>query len=571
MRKKFLNKILYSAYFLIVITFIFFHLIYAKKIVPGIFVRELDLGGKRPEEAVNLLQKDLIPPEKITLHIDNHTQEIYSKDFEFHYLYIDTVKKAFGVGRDANFFIDLKNKIAFLTGQISTEAEYGLDIEKLDSLIYRAKLEGVTEVKEPQYLYVDGFLEIEPGNAGETIDVEKTRDLIIDAILNNQEDVFVEKYTVNSQFDLMDLDFLLPQMKEIIKVDYSLVFEDRRWELSKDEIFRLIVPSKENGNLTLRVNESYLTQKLNALASQIDRNPSGQVLEVEGGKAVTFTASKPGLKLRIKESAEKISTGVLGKNPRIELAVVVTDPPEAENEFKIEDLLGAGRSKFKGSSASRIHNIGLASSRVSGTLVAPGDVFSFNESVGEIDRSTGYTSAWVISKGRTVLGDGGGVCQVSTTVFRAALNAGLPIVERNPHSYRVSYYEQESPVGIDATIYRPSVDLKFKNDTPGYILITSEFSEDNYSLVFKIYGQDDGRRVEITEPVVSSRYPPSGPIYEEDPTLKKGTKRQVEYPVWGATVSFSRKVYKGENLLYDDTFRSNYRAWTAVYRVGTAE
>ena len=132
-------------------------------------------------------------------------------------------------------------------------------------------------------------------------------------------------------------------------------------------------------------------------------------------------------------------------------------------------------------------------------MVEPGGTFSFVEAIGPINRANGFTAAKIISGGRTILGDGGGVCQVSTTIFRAALNSGLPIVERNAHSYRVSYYEQDAPPGLDATIYSPSVDLKFQNDTDSYILVASEYNQENATLKYTIYGQSDGRVVEVTE------------------------------------------------------------------------
>ena len=161
------------------------------------------------------------------------------------------------------------------------------------------------------------------------------------------------------------------------------------------------------------------------------------------------------------------------------------------------------------------------------------------------------------------------MCQVSTTVFRAALNAGLPIIERNAHSYRVSYYEQDSAPGIDATIYSPSVDLRFKNDTPGYILVASEYSKEKTSLIYRIYGKSDGRTVKITEPVVTSRTAPPAPMYEDDPSLPKGKTVQVEHAVYGASVSFERTVERDGKVVSQDKFRSNYRAWGAVYKVGT--
>src|SRR5205085_743367 len=128
-----------------------------------------------------------------------------------------------------------------------------------------------------------------------------------------------------------------------------------------------------------------------------------------------------------------------------------------------------------------------------GVLIAPGQVFSFSKAIGEVSSFTGYKQAYVIENGKTVLGDGGGVCQVSTTLFRAALNAGLPIVERHPHAYRVQYYEEDSGPGIDAAVYVPSVDLKFKNDTGHHILIQAYADVENLRLTFDLYGANDGR------------------------------------------------------------------------------
>ena len=154
------------------------------------------------------------------------------------------------------------------------------------------------------------------------------------------------------------------------------------------------------------------------------------------------------------------------------------------NRLGIVDLIGQGESYFRHSITSRIHNIDLASSRLDGVLIAPGEIFSFNQAVGEISKTTGYRDAYIIQNGRTTLGAGGGVCQVSTTLFRAALNAGLPIIERHAHAYRVSYYEQDSKPGFDATVFSPTADLKFKNDTNAYILVQRFFELKNHHLVF---------------------------------------------------------------------------------------
>jgi vancomycin resistance protein YoaR len=232
-------------------------------------------------------------------------------------------------------------------------------------------------------------------------------------------------------------------------------------------------------------------------------------------------------------------------------------------------LIGQGVSHFAGSIENRKFNVGLAASRINGVLIPPGEEFSFVKTVGDISGASGYKQAYVIKSGRTVLDDGGGVCQVSTTIYRAALNTGLPITERTAHAYRVGYYEQGFPPGLDATIYSPSVDLKFKNDTGHHILVQARV--EGTDLTVDLYGTSDGRSVELTRPVIVSQSPALPEIRQDDPTLPKGTVKQVDFAAAGANVVFKRKVTKGGITYIDETIRSNFRPWQAVYLVGTKE
>jgi vancomycin resistance protein YoaR len=241
------------------------------------------------------------------------------------------------------------------------------------------------------------------------------------------------------------------------------------------------------------------------------------------------------------------------------------------NQMGIKELIGVGTSLYQHSIESRIYNVGLAASRINGILIPPGKTFSFAEAVGDVSSLTGYKQAYVIENGRTVLGDGGGVCQVSTTLFRAALNAGLPIVERHPHAYRVGYYEEDSPPGIDATVYVPSVDFKFKNDTGHHVLIQTINDPVEMRLTFMLYGTNDGRVSTITTPVITSQSPAPEPRYEDDPSLPKGQIKQIDFAAAGAKTSFNRTVTKNGKIIISETFNSNYRPWQAVFLRGTKE
>ena len=167
------------------------------------------------------------------------------------------------------------------------------------------------------------------------------------------------------------------------------------------------------------------------------------------------------------------------------------------------------------------------------------------------------------------MGDGGGVCQVSTTLFRAALNAGLPIIERRAHSYRVYYYEQGYPVGLDSTVYDPTTDLKIKNDTGNYVLLQTKIDTKNMHLTFELYGANDGRIVEISKPVITQSTPPPPDQYVDDPNIAAGIVKQVEHSAWGAKVVFEQKVTKGGELIFSKKFFSTYKPWANVYLKGT--
>lgn len=328
-------------------------------------------------------------------------------------------------------------------------------------------------------------------------------------------------------------------------------------------------------------NQSKLLNILQPIAKKIQKQPVDAIFNTVNNKVTTFKLSENGQALDNQVLNEKISSYSLNiLNSRIPQVITIQIPikiiepnitTEKVNKLGIKELIGTGNSLFFHSIPGRIFNISLAANRLSGILVAPGETFSFDQALGDISAFSGYKQAYVIQNGRTVLGDGGGVCQVSTTLFRAMLDAGLPIIERHAHAYRVGYYEENSPPGIDATIFSPSVDLKFKNDTGNYILIQSQVDLDNLSLTFNLYGTKDGRQVVQTIPVISNQTPPPPDMYQDDPTLPKGEVKQTDFAAWGANVSFSRTVSKNGKTILSDTFVSNYQPWQAIYLRGTKE
>jgi vancomycin resistance protein YoaR len=251
--------------------------------------------------------------------------------------------------------------------------------------------------------------------------------------------------------------------------------------------------------------------------------------------------------------------------PIVRLLPTVT--AETARDLGIRELVVEGSTSFRGSSDARIQNIATATARFHGVVIGPGELFSFNEHLGDVSAEEGYEESLIIMGDRTLVGIGGGVCQVATTAFRAAFWGGYPVEERWPHGYRVRAYEP--PLGLDATVYAPYVDLKFRNDTPYSLLVQTEADVDTGTLTFRFYGTSTGRRIEMEEPRVENRVPHGPPIYEDDPALLVGTRKQVDWEVDGLDVTVVRRVWQDQELAREDTFFSRYEPWQARYRVGT--
>ena len=286
----------------------------------------------------------------------------------------------------------------------------------------------------------------------------------------------------------------------------------------------------------LSIDQNLLRNFLNDLARKTNKDPTDAKLQFEDGKISVFAISEEGIALDIEKSLEIIENYFKNKNTQAELKLAYkkTTPNVSTasiNNLGITKLIGEGSSDFKGSTKSRIFNINVAVKRFQGVIIKPGEEFSFVKILGEVDGEHGYLPELVIKKDKTEPEFGGGICQVSTTVFRAAIYSGLKITSRRNHAYPVSYY---NPQGMDATIYIPYPDLRFINNTPGHILIQSEIN--GTELTFRFYGTDDDREININGPRIIER--------GDDGSMKATFSQEV--------------IAKDGIILIDDIFNSSY-------------
>lgn len=310
----------------------------------------------------------------------------------------------------------------------------------------------------------------------------------------------------------------------------------------KSVVCQLLFSSKKEKHIQkiseTAIDKDLVGKFLDDLAGKINRDPQDAKFFIENGRVSVFSLNEKGIKLD-KEKSLEIFVSFLEKNSlsqekSLELPFKEIAPEifiDSIDSMGIASLIGEGKSNFRGSPKNRIHNIKVGSDRFNGILIKPDEEFSFVKILGEVDAEHGYLPELVIKKDKTEPEFGGGICQISTTAFRAAIYSGLKITTRKNHAYPVAYY---NPQGMDATVYIPWPDLRFKNNTPGYILIQTKIS--GTELVFDFYGADDGRKTEIEGPKILERKP--------DGSMK---------------TTFTQKVYdKDGDIFIEDIFNSNY-------------
>lgn len=354
-------------------------------------------------------------------------------------------------------------------------------------------------------------LRINPGynNPGRDINLSETAHRIHKAGENLNGYVTVSPFEILNEQENLDL---VSSMQLNFPDDFALVDNGKSYPIEKKTIKswlrtegqdsavlsfggdKFFWPQGE-GDLSSLYSEYNISNYLAELSTKINVAPENAMLETVDGKIIVSKNGVSGRTVNIPSSAALVSAALMAGEPRVNLLV---DAEQAEvradnlAELGLVEKISQGYSNFSGSPTNRRHNIKTGASKFDGAIIRPGDAFSFIEKLGPVDASTGYLPELVIKDNKTIPEYGGGMCQVSSTAFRAALNAGLPILERTPHSYPVSYYK---PYGVDATVYIPKPDLVFRNDTGKYILIQTSILNNN--LYFDFYGTKPSRTLKF--------------------------------------------------------------------------
>jgi vancomycin resistance protein YoaR len=559
-----------------------FELHHAERIYPGVWVWGTDVGGMRPEEAAAALKENLeINMLLVTLRGPDRSWGVRPADLGVQIDTEATLAPAYALGREGSWSENLSRRL-----QLLLEAETLPPVAVYDEQVARFYLEALAnEVYVPPTdatLSLNGTTPVvNPSQPGRLLDVETTLTALSPAVTSLRP-VTVDLMVREIPPPIASAEPARAEAAALLDGPLTLTLAHPRegdpgpWVIPPEQLVTMLVVRPEGSELHAALNEEALRAYLATLPPSLAIDPvdARYNFNQDTGQLEPISPSADGRALDVGASTVRIVQELAAGNRYISLVVQPVPPryPDTATaeELGVVDLVAEGESYFIGSPAGRDHNIRLAATKFHGVVVAPGETFSFNYYLGPVTAEEGYDESFITAGEELQMGIGGGICQVSTTAFRAAFWGGYPIIERWYHYQRVGYYElRGGGVGMDATVYSPHVDLKFLNDRPYPLLIQTEVDDKTHQLVFRFYSTDDGRRVEMEGPEVTDETEPGPPIYSLDEDMAPGTVVKWQSAVGGLTATIVRKVYNTEgDLIYRDVFVSKYAPRSAAYHYG---
>ena len=485
-----------------------------QKIAYGIRVADLSLSGKNISDSKEILKNkwDNFAQQELRLTYNDKSWLINFADLGFQLNHEESINNAYFIGHNSNFFINSKNQIASLFGLYNLQPTYKIDQEQFQNKTEEL-LENIEKpVQDATLIFnteINNF-SLQHSTQGITIDREQLISSLDKQIKSfNVEPVVLELIIDEPEIKNDEIETAQKKAQQILSNEpYYLIFENEKYKIDKTILIDWITfksikeENSDNKILGFTLDNEKVKKYLDKFSNRVNQPVTNAKLETEENKATIFIPDQNGFEVKKELTFNQLVENLLA-NPPIKNTNIIADKalPDVKlwqtNQLGIKELIGQGDSNFTGSPTNRKHNIKTAVDKLNGYILKPNEEFSFIGFLGETGPDQGYLAELVIKKNKTVPEYGGGVCQVSTTFFRAAINSGLKITERQYHAFPVAYY---NPQGFDATVYDPKPDLRFINNTPNHLLIQAIVS--NNQVFVNFYGTDDKRRVEIKGPYI---------------------------------------------------------------------
>ncbi len=541
---------------------------FGDKILPGVIAENIPLGGLKLEAATQKLETVLLKSSAPQLTVRAGTQSLVwnARELGWKPDAQATALRAREIGRRGTVFKQIQDRLNALAGKIETPLQAKIDEATVRSEFSKLAKPFLVPAKNATIQLEAGRFSVTPDRIGQGLNLEPSiRAYLQDPSITELNLKVVPVAAEHTSSEFIALAERANALLRPIKLTYIAPGSSSNAStrvlntLEVAKLFRI-------NNGSLEADSTNIQDRLERVANAFDQ-PARQARYVRSQGQLVVKPEARGWKLDLKTAGSLLSEEVLRPDSAEVILPVIGDEPRvaAQSLPKLTGLtlISEATTTYYGSSRERMTNVATATGKLDGYVVPAGQEFNFNEAVGPIELENGFAEALVISAGRTVKGVGGGVCQASTTAFRALYKAGLPVLERNQHAYRVHWYDPL--IGLDAAVYQPSLNMRMQNDTAGPLLIRTETLPGRTTV--RVYGQPSDRKVVISNASILSRTPHPPPAFEFDRTLPPGARKQVDWAEDGFRVRVTRTVIDAKGSKTDVT-ASDYRAWRAVYAVG---
>ncbi len=466
----------------------------AGKIYRGVEVGPAQVGGKTLDEARETVEAEAAGPLKEIRLAGPEDVTFTDEELGISLDTQTTLKEAYAVGREGGIGERLGDRIGAAWGMASVRPEirYNPDVARTKIQDLASRLDA--QPTEGSVAVSGGAVEVGPSAKGYETDVEGTLgnlDRAVDEMTGKAE---VAGRVLEPEVTTGEAEAAAAKAEKVVSGPVEFAAGENRWTVSPAGAGTALSIAPKDGRLEVSLDREKLRTLLSDPIEELTVSPreAGFVPQAAG---VAVTESRDGKAVQEDQFFADLEAGLFEGRREYEIPVA-TDEPElttAEAEaLKPTELIGSYRTDYTLSSdksAERVENLRIASNAVSGTLLAPGEIFSFNELAAPLS----YHETHVIVDGKETTADGGGLCQVASTLFNAANYAGLEIVERNAHFSELPYIRP----GLDATVWFGALDMRFKNTTDGYLLVQESVGEDGY-VYASIYGRPTGTQVKMS-------------------------------------------------------------------------
>lgn len=555
-------------------------LLYANKALPGVNAAGVNLGGMDAEQIEQSLAQVLTYPQTGLMVLRDGEQVWTARPADLGIL-VDIpamTGQALSVGRQGSVSHQFQEQIdAWSNGHPITP------ILIFDHWVGSYYLQGIAQQVDRPTIEADIIVNgtnilATPGQVGRQLDITATLAALAEPI-TRFHDLDLELMITDTPPLILDASAEAEVAREFLRQSLTLTADDAGpWILEPEDLARMlnftVAYEGDHAFYQVGLDLQAMTGILEPLAPGLERGPENArfIFNDDTRELDLLTPAVIGRTLDIPSSLDAINSRLRTGQHEVGLVFTFEEPQVTDDataaQLGISEAVSVVSTYFSGSSSGRKQNIATASSAFHGLLISPGETLSMADVLGDISLDSGYAEALIIYGDRTIKGVGGGVCQVSTTLFRAAFFGGYPIVERHPHAYRVGYYEQGpgSPgPGLDATVFVPVVDFKFTNDTPYWLLLETYIYGNQ--LLWKFYSTSDGRTVDWSRTVSNEKEAPK-PLYKENSDLKKGEIEQIDYEADGMDVVVYRTVTRNGQTISQDTIKTRYLPWRAIFEYG---